>query len=392
MIASVRGGVRVEHIHRNVLRTGNRDLAGLAAFCQFEVDGGGQVGVAVVLVGDQVAEAVVEKAGAAVRQLAQLHRLRHMNVSAEHERCAVFKEKIRKLALLVGGGSRVFLPPVHIDGNRVRVGLLCAVKVAFQQVIVDFAAIRHVIGRENVYAVRMLVLRQAVRAVGIGEKGEPDTTDVHERHGVALLLRAVGAHMVESGFIEHIERAREPRIPRIQTVVARGREQVKTDRFEVACQLVGGAELRKTRVGRAVERGFDAGGRVIGAFVVRAYLIEQAGKVVPVARAAGIDDGNVHDKVARNAQRRDGIGRRFGGVRRGGRRVALRGRGRGFRAAQAMPCEKAARAGERQHDDERNQPLYLLHSGLCGRDALRDASNESACTWNTSATESEASW
>ena len=65
----------------------------------------------------------------------------------------------------------------------------------------------------------------------------------------------------------------------------------------------------------------------------------------------------------------DGIGRRFGvsGVAGAGSLWA-REEG-GSSAAQAMPCEKAARAGERQHDDERNQPLYLLHSGMCGRSA-----------------------
>ena len=166
-------------------------------------------------------------------------------MAAEHKRCAVLEQKIRQLALLGGGRGRVFLSPVHKDRDGVRVGLTGACKVAFQQVIVDFAAIRHVIGRENVYAVRMLVLRQAVRAVGIGEKGEPDTTDVHDLHRVALLLRAVGAHMVESGFIEHIERARQAGKPGVQTVIARSREQIKADAFEVSCKLVGRAELRK---------------------------------------------------------------------------------------------------------------------------------------------------
>ena len=55
----------------------------------------------------------------------------------------------------------------------------------------------------------MLALRQTVRAVGIGEDGETDAADVDDLHRVALLLRAVGADMVESGAVEHIERARQ---------------------------------------------------------------------------------------------------------------------------------------------------------------------------------------
>ena len=91
----------------------------------------------------------------------------------------------------------------------------------------------------------MLILRQAVRAVGIGEDGETDAADVDDLHRVALLLRAVGADMVESGVVEHIERARQAGKPGVQTVIARGREQIKADALEVACKLVGRAELRE---------------------------------------------------------------------------------------------------------------------------------------------------
>lgn len=166
-------------------------------------------------------------------------------MAAEHKRRAVLEQKIRQLALLGGGGGRVFLSPVHKDRDGVRVGLTGACKVAFQQLIVDFAAVCHVISRKNIDAVRMLILRQAVRAVGIGEDGETDAADVDDLHRVALLLRAVGADMVETGAVEHIERARQAGKPGVQTVIARGREQIKADALEVACKLVGRAELRK---------------------------------------------------------------------------------------------------------------------------------------------------
>ena len=58
--------------------------------------------------------------------------------------------------------------------------------------------------------------------------------------------------------------------------------------------------------------------------------------------------------------------------------------GRGARAVQTVPGEQAAGNGERQHERHRDQLFERTHSGLRGRRALREASNESARTWNTS--------
>ena len=63
----------MQHIHRHIFGIGDRDRAGLAVLRQLEADRGGEIGVAVVLVGDQIAETVAQKAGASVGQLAQLH-------------------------------------------------------------------------------------------------------------------------------------------------------------------------------------------------------------------------------------------------------------------------------------------------------------------------------
>ena len=53
--------------------------------------------------------------------------------------------------------------------------------------------------------------------------------------------------------------------------------------------------------------------------------------------------------------------------------------------------QAAAGNGERQHEQRRDQLFERAHSGLRGRRVLREASNESARTWNTSATDSDAS-